>query len=209
MDNYEVATVLDETADMLEVAGENFFRVRAYRNAARSIRDQTAQVADLSEEQIDEIPGIGADLAKKITAITKTGDMSVHHELASKFPPQLLELKDIPGLGPKRLKLLMDLLHIRDRGDLEGAVKSEALQKIRGFGPKIEERIRESLQRRETVKASECCTRRRRGSRPKSKHICENARLFGSSRSRAVFGGVKRLSAISMWSPLLLIPPRS
>jgi DNA polymerase (family 10) len=150
MDNYEVAKVLDETADMLEVEGENFFRVRAYRNAARSIRDQTAQVADLSVEQIDEIPGIGADLAKKITAITKTGDMSVHHELATKFPPQLLELKDIPGLGPKRLKLLMDLLHIRDRGDLERAVKSEALRKIRGFGPKIEERIRESLQRRET-----------------------------------------------------------
>ena len=65
MDNYEIAKVLDETADMLEVAGENFFRVRAYRNAARAIRDQTAQVAELSEEQIDEIPGIGADLAGK------------------------------------------------------------------------------------------------------------------------------------------------
>ena len=152
MDNYEVAKVLDETANMLEVAGENFFRVRAYRNAARSIRDLTAQIADLSEEQIDEIPGIGADLAKKITAITKTGDMPVHHELASKFPPQLLELKDVPGLGPKRLKLLIDRLHIRDRDDLEKAVRTEALRKIRGFGPKIEERIRESLQRRETGK---------------------------------------------------------
>lgn len=150
MDNYEVAKVLDETADMLEVAGENFFRVRAYRNAARSIRDQTAQVTDLSEEQIDEIPGIGADLAGKITTIVKTGGLPLHHELTSKFPPQLLELKDIPGLGPKRLKLLIDLLHIRDRDDLEKAVNSEAIQRIRGFGPKIEERIRESLPRRET-----------------------------------------------------------
>lgn len=153
MDNHEVAKVLDETADMLEVAGENFFRVRAYRNAARSIRDQTAQVADLSEEQIDEIPGIGADLAGKIAAIARTGDMPVHHELATKFPPQLLELKDVPGLGPKRLKLLIDLLEIRDRDDLEKAVKSEAIRKIRGFGPKIEERIRESLLRRETGQA--------------------------------------------------------
>jgi DNA polymerase (family X) len=153
MDNYEIAKVLDETADMLEVAGGNFFRVRAYRNAARTIRDQTAQVADLSVEQIDEIPGIGADLAGKITTIVKTGEMPLHHELASKFPPQLLELRDIPGLGPKRLKLLIDLLQIRDRGDLERAIKSEALQKIRGFGPKIEQQIRESLSRREPVQS--------------------------------------------------------
>jgi len=149
MENDEVANVLDETADMLELAGENFFRVRAYRNAARAIRDQAVQVASLSEEQIDEIPGIGADLAGKIATIVKTGGLPLHHELASKFPPQLLELRDIPGLGPKRLKLLIDLLQIRDRGDLEKAVKSEALRKIPGFGPKIEDRIRESLLRRE------------------------------------------------------------
>ena len=153
MDNYEIAKVLDETADMLEVAGENFFRVRAYRNAARAIRDQAAQLPDLSEEQIDEIPGIGADLAGKIATIAKTGGLPLHKELTSKFPPQLLELRDIPGLGPKRLKLLIDLLQIRDREDLEKAVKSEAIQKIRGFGPKIEDRIRESLLRRETIAA--------------------------------------------------------
>ncbi|MDO8431010.1 MAG: DNA polymerase/3'-5' exonuclease PolX [Candidatus Binatus sp.] len=150
IENYEVAKILDETADMLEVAGENFFRVRAYRNAARSIRDQTAQVADLSEEQIDEIPGIGADLAGKISTIAKTGDLPLHHKLASKFPPQLLELRDVPGLGPKRLKLLIDRLRIRDRNDLERAVKSEKLRKIRGFGPKLEQQIRESLLRRGT-----------------------------------------------------------
>ncbi len=150
MENDEVAKVLDETADMLEVAGENFFRVRAYRNAAQAIRDQAVQVAGLSKEQIDEIPGIGADLAGKITTIVKTGGLPLHHELASKFPPQLLELRDIPGLGPKRLKLLIDHLQIRDRDDLEKAVKSEAIRKIRGFGPKIEDRIRESLLRRET-----------------------------------------------------------
>ncbi|HEY9158944.1 DNA polymerase/3'-5' exonuclease PolX [Candidatus Binatus sp.] len=150
MENDDVANVLDQTADMLELAGENFFRVRAYRNAARAIRDQPAQVAGLTEEQIDEIPGIGADLAGKITTIVKTGDLPLHHELAAKFPPQLLELKDIPGLGPKRLKLLIDFLQIRDRGDLERAVKSGAIRKIRGFGPKIEDRIRESLLRPET-----------------------------------------------------------
>ncbi|MGD0672244.1 MAG: DNA polymerase/3'-5' exonuclease PolX [Candidatus Binatus sp.] len=150
MENDEVANVLDETASMLELAGENFFRVRAYRNSARTIRDQTAQVASLSKEQIDDIPGIGADLAGKITTIVQTGDLPLHRELASKFPPQLLELRDIPGLGPKRLKLLIDLLQIRGRDDLDKAVKSGAIRKIPGFGPKIEDRIRESLLRRET-----------------------------------------------------------
>jgi DNA polymerase (family 10) len=145
MENDEVAKVLDETADMLEIAGENFFRVRAYRNAASAIRDHAVQVADLSQEQIDEIPGIGADLAGKIATIAKTGELPLHHELASKFPPQLLELREIPGLGPKRLKLLIDILKIRGRDDLERALKSEALRKIPGFGPKLEDRIRESL----------------------------------------------------------------
>jgi len=149
MENDEVAKVLDETADMLEVAGENFFRVRAYRNAAREIRDQTVQVADLSQEQIDEIPGIGADLAEKIRTIVETGELPLHHKLALKFPPQLIELMDVPGVGPKRLKLLVDHLHIRDRDDLEKAIKSEKLRKIRGFGAKIEQRIQESLRRRE------------------------------------------------------------
>ena len=145
MENDEVAKVLDETADMLELAGENFFRVRAYHNAASAIRDHAVQVADLSQEQIDEIPGIGADLAEKITTIAKTGELPLHHELASKFPPQLLELREIPGLGPKRLKLLIDILKIRGRDDLEKALRSEALRKIPGFGPKLEDRIRESL----------------------------------------------------------------
>ena len=149
MDNDEVAKVLDETANMLELAGENFFRVRAYRNAASAIRDHAVQVADLSQEQIDEIPGIGADLAEKITTIAKTGELPLHHELASKFPPQLLELREIPGLGPKRLKLLIDILQIRGRDDLERALKSEALRKIPGFGPKLEDSIQKSLAQHE------------------------------------------------------------
>jgi DNA polymerase (family X) len=150
MDNYEVAKVLDETADMLEVAGENFFRVRAYHNAARAIRDQTMQVTTLSQEEIDEIPGIGADLAEKISTIARTGDLPLHRELAKKLPPRLLELRDIPGLGPKRLKLLIDHLRIRDRSDLERAIKSEKLREIRGFGPKLEQQIRDSLLRHDT-----------------------------------------------------------
>lgn len=149
MDNEDVAKVLDEIADMLDVAGDNVFRVRAYRNAAQSIRDQAVPVADLTQEQIDAIPGIGADLAAKIRTIVETGDHPMRRELEAKFPPQLLELRKIPGLGPKRLKLLIDRLNIRSREDLEKAVNSARLSEITGLGPKLEQRIRESLQHRE------------------------------------------------------------
>ncbi len=149
MDNEDVAKVLDEIADMLDVAGDNVFRVRAYRNAAQSIRDQAVPVADLTQEQIDAIPGIGADLAVKIRTIVETGDHPMRRELEAKFPPQLLELRKIPGLGPKRLKLLIDRLNIRSREDLEKAVNSARLSEITGLGPKLEQRIRESLQHRE------------------------------------------------------------
>lgn len=147
MQNAEIAKVLDEVGDMLELGGENFFRVRAYHNAARTIRDQPVALSELTQEEIDEIPGIGADLAGKITTLIKTGDFPLHHDLAGKFPKALLELRDIPGLGPKRLKMLADLLHISGRDDLERAVRAGKLRTIRGFGPKSEERILEALSR--------------------------------------------------------------
>ncbi len=154
MENEEIAKILDETAEMLDVAGENFFRVRAYRNAARAIRDQAAPVANLTLEQIDEIPKIGADLAQKIKTIAETGDFPLHHQLISKFPPELIELTDLPGLGPKRLKLLIDRLHIHDRSDLERAIKSGKLREIRGFGPVMEQHLSEALQRRHEAGSS-------------------------------------------------------
>jgi len=149
MQNDEIAKVLDAIADMLELSGENFFRVRAYRNAARAIHDQPVAVAELTLEQIDEIPGIGADLAGKIATLTKTGDLPIRRELANKFPRELLELREIPGLGPKRIKLLMDLLHIRGKEDLERYAKSGKLHSIKGFGPKMAEKILEAIARKE------------------------------------------------------------
>ena len=145
MQNDEIARELDEIGDMLELSGENFFRVRAYHNAARAIRDQPVAVAELSPEEIDDIPGIGADLAGKIATFIETGDLPLHRELAAKFPKELLELRNIPGLGPKRVKVLADLLHIHGREDLERAVKAGKLRTIRGFGEKSEQRILEAL----------------------------------------------------------------
>src|SRR5690348_13434974 len=145
MQNDEIAKVLDEIADMLEIGGENFFRVRAYRNAARAIHDTPAQLTDLPRDELRKLPGIGTDLAGKLATLLDTGELPLHTELLRRFPAGLLELRNVGGLGPKRIKLLADRLNIGNREDLRRAVEAGLLRTIRGFGPKMEERIRNSL----------------------------------------------------------------
>jgi len=147
MRNEEIARIFDDVADMLEIGGENFFRVRAYRNAARAVRDFPAPVADLARDRFKEIPGFGADLAAKLATILDTGDLPIRIELMRTFPTGLLELKNLPALGPKRIKLLADRLRIRNRDDLKQAIEAGQLRTIRGFGAKMEERLLEALAR--------------------------------------------------------------
>ncbi|MBV8361766.1 MAG: DNA polymerase/3'-5' exonuclease PolX, partial [Deltaproteobacteria bacterium] len=147
MQNEEIARIFDDVADMLELGGENFFRVRAYRNAARVIRDFPAPIADLARDRFKEIPGFGPDLSSKLATILDTGDLPIRTELMRTFPTGLLELKNLPALGPKRIKLLADRLHIRNRDDLKRAIEAGQLRTIRGFGAKMEERLLEALNR--------------------------------------------------------------
>ena len=147
MRNEEIARIFEDVADMLEIGGENFFRVRAYRNAARAVRDFPAPVAELARERFSEIPGFGADLSAKLTTILDTGDLPIRIELMRTFPTGLLELKNLPALGPKRIKLLADRLRVRNRDDLKRAIEAGQLRTIRGFGPKMEERLLEALSR--------------------------------------------------------------
>jgi DNA polymerase (family 10) len=147
MRNEEIGRIFDDVADMLEIGGENFFRVRAYRNAARAVRDFPARVADLARDRFKEIPGFGADLAAKLATILDTGDLPIRIELMRTFPSGLLELKNLPALGPKRIKLLADRLQLRNRDDLKRAIEAGQLRTIRGFGAKMEERLLEALAR--------------------------------------------------------------
>lgn len=151
MQNADIAKVLDEVADMLDVQGENFFRVRAYRNAARAIRDHPAALTDLDRETLREVPGVGADLAEKITTLIKTGDFPLHRQLARKVPSGLLELLNLPGLGPKRVNILAERLGVRSRADLHHAIETGQLRGLRGFGPKIEQHILRALAQREAA----------------------------------------------------------
>ncbi|HEU5260159.1 MAG TPA: DNA polymerase/3'-5' exonuclease PolX [Gemmatimonadales bacterium] len=148
MQNPDIARVFDEVADLLEIQDANPFRVRAYRNAARTIRDFPDPIADLvrtGAKELTEIPGIGEDLAEKITAIVTTGELPLRKQLAAKLPAGLLDLLRIPGLGPKRVKLLHKKLKVKSAADLAAALDKGKIQKLKGFGPKIEEKMRAGL----------------------------------------------------------------
>jgi len=148
MQNPDIARLFDEVADLLEIQDANPFRVRAYRNAARTIRDFPEPIADLvrtGTKDLTDIPGIGDDLAEKITAIVTTGELPLRKQLASKLPAELLDLLRIPGLGPKRVKLLYKKLKVKSAGDLAAALDKGRIQKLKGFGPKMEEKIRAGL----------------------------------------------------------------
>jgi DNA polymerase (family 10) len=149
MQNHEIAKVLDEIADLLEITGENFFRVRAYRNAARTVSDYPGQLSELDLDELQQISGIGADLAQKIQTLVATGDIPLHRELVSKVPAGLLDLTRVPGLGPKRIKALWEQGGVTNREQLKRAATSGALRTIPGFGEKRESQIIEALERLE------------------------------------------------------------
>jgi DNA polymerase (family 10) len=147
MQNPDIARLFDEVADLLEIKNENPFRVRAYRNAARVVRDYPRPLTDEVRHGADltEIPGIGEDLAQKIDTIVRTGDLPLHKELAAKLPSGLLDLLRIPGLGPKRVKLLYSKLKVKSAADLQKALDAGKVKKLAGFGPKMEANVRAGL----------------------------------------------------------------
>jgi len=151
MQNPDIARIFDEVADLLEIQDENPFRVRAYRNAARTIRDYAEPLADLvaQERDLTEIPGIGEDLAEKIETIVTSGELPLRKQLAAKLPAGLLDLLRIPGLGPKRVKLLYKKLKVKSATDLAKALDSGRVERLKGFGPKMVSNIRAGLGRAE------------------------------------------------------------
>jgi DNA polymerase (family 10) len=157
MDNADVARLLDEIADLLEIDGANPFRVRAYRAAARtveSLAEPVAKTAARDPDALSELPGIGKDLAGKIAEIARTGDLPLRRELAAKVPPSLAAMMRVAGIGPKRAKLFYDELGLRTLDELEAAARSGKLRGVRGVGETLEKRIIQG-----------CAEERRRASR--------------------------------------------
>jgi DNA polymerase (family 10) len=145
MENPEVAQVFDEVADLLEIQGANPFRVRAYRNAARTIRDLSEPLTGMVNGKLESLAGIGKDLAGKIVTILETGDLPLRQELRSQVPTGLRDLLRLPGLGPKRALTLHQQLHITSLDKLRHAAEKHRIGKLRGFGTKTEGKILQSL----------------------------------------------------------------
>jgi DNA polymerase (family 10) len=145
--NADIAAVFDQLAELLEIQGENPFRVRAYRNAARAVGDFPDDLAAMLEAggQLPKLPGIGTDLASKIEEICKTGSCALLAQLHATLPPAITALLALPGLGPKRVRILHEALKVDTIEDLERAVRSGRLRALRGFGEKTERHILEGL----------------------------------------------------------------
>ncbi len=154
VNNADVAEIFNDVADLLDIKGENQFRIRAYRNAARTVAELSKNVADLAgaPDKLAELPGIGADLAGKIATIVKTGRLPLLEDLKKQLPPGILLLMKIRGLGPKKVKILFKELGIDSLDKLRKAVDGQKIRELRGFGETTELAIKSELDRITTEK---------------------------------------------------------
>ncbi len=145
--NKEIIDMLNELADMLDIKGESQFRVRAYRSAARAISGNTWNLAGMVEkgEDLSSLPGIGKSMSDKIREIVQTGQLKQLNELREEIPPSLVEITRLEQVGPQRTRILQEELNVRSIGDLEKAVESGELEKVKGFGKKTADHIRKEL----------------------------------------------------------------
>lgn len=147
MDNKEVSLVLREIGAILEISGENTFKIRAYENAARAIDSLDEPVWDLVEqERLGDVRGVGKAIEEKVTILVKTGALPYLEDLKNSIPEGLLDLLKVPGIGPKKVKILYDELGIESLTGLEYAVNENRLASLKGFGKKTQENVAKGLE---------------------------------------------------------------
>jgi len=151
--NSDVSDIFNKMADLLEIEGANPFRVRAYRNASRSVSSLSRSVSDMLEsgEDLTDLPGIGKDLAGKIKEIVETGSLALFEELKGKTPSGLSQLMKVEGLGPKRVRALNRNLGVTSLKELEEAARKGKVRELDGFGEKTEQKILEELEAYEGI----------------------------------------------------------
>jgi len=141
MNNEEIADIFNRIALLMEIKGENRFKIQAYQRASDTLRSSTDNLELLSQQEIKNLPGIGSALADKIRELLTSGKLGFLENLEQEVPPSLIELLKVPGLGPKRVALLWKELGITTLSDLQEAAKAEKLKDLPGIGEKSEQRI--------------------------------------------------------------------
>jgi DNA polymerase (family X) len=146
MRNAEIADAFEELASLYELDGAVVYRVVAYRNAAKAIREAGVSVAEMAREgRVDQLPGVGRTIAEKIDALLESGSIPSADKLKARIPSGLIEITRIPGLGPKRARLLHQELGIESLEDLRAAAEQGRLKDVPGFGQKAEENVLAAL----------------------------------------------------------------
>ena len=149
MENKEIARLLSETADLMEIAGEDSFRIRSYRNAAAAIESHPERVVDIvraTEGKITGIPGVGKGIAFALVEIVQRGSFDRRDEMLEKYPASALELLKIQGLGPKGIALLYQHYAVRNVDDLEKICREQKLRSLPRMGAKLEEKVLRSIE---------------------------------------------------------------
>ena len=149
MDNTQIARVLGEIGDLLEIKGENAFKIRAYRTAADTLGAWPDAVARMDAAQLRALPGIGKDLAGKIRELADSGTCLYHQELLQEFPPTILDLLRLQGVGPKTVALLYSTLNIRTVDELAAAAREGHLREVKGMGARKEALILKAVEERQ------------------------------------------------------------
>ena len=148
MTNNDISAVFEQIADLLEFQGANPFRVRAYRNVARTINDLPESAADIAadpEQSLEQFEGIGKDLAEKIGTLVETGSLPMLEELRAEVPESVMALLRVPGLGPKKAAALHRELNVASLDQLAEACRAHKVRELKGFGEKTEEAILKGL----------------------------------------------------------------
>jgi len=152
MDNEEIASRFNRMASLMEVRGEDTFRIRSYRMAAEAIETWPTPMQKIAAQDglagLLEIPGVGKALAGKIIELIETGTFAAWEKLTAETPATVLDLLELPGIGPKTAATLHQKFKIASLDDLRKFVESGGLEMVDGIGPKIAERIKASLSRR-------------------------------------------------------------
>src|SRR5436190_4315195 len=155
MDKATIADVLEKIATLLELKGENPFKIRAYVNAARSLETWGGNIADLgNEEVLEKIPGIGKAIAAKIKELVETGSLKFFDDLRAEFPADILELFSLPGLGAKKIKALHEKLQVSSIAQLHQACVAGRVAELPGFGKTTQEKLYRAIDERQKYAGS-------------------------------------------------------
>src|SRR3954471_21515894 len=145
----QIVDVIEDMGRLLELKGENVFKIRAYTNAARALETHTGDFRKaIAEGTLTEIPGIGKALADKITEFHHTGVIAAFEELRAEFPAGLFEIFELQGLGPKKIKILWEQLGVTCIAELKTAIEEGRLAELAGFGKKTAENMLKAIEDR-------------------------------------------------------------